>query len=159
MVLAQHHGCPTRLLDWTSNPLVALFFAAESDDDNDAVIWSSLNFHWFTHELPDSALQNQDRTFVYFAKHINPRIPAQAGSFTVHPFSIQKGKEDPIPMEEEKSKPNTKFGSLTNAIIPADCKRRIRRQLDPLNVNRASLLPGLDGISDHIKACLLRELE
>jgi hypothetical protein len=48
---------------------------------------------------------------------------------------------------------------LTNAIIPADCKRLIRRQLDRLNVNRASLFPGLDGISDHIKASLARELE
>jgi hypothetical protein len=156
MVLAQHHGCPTRLLDWTTNPLVALFFATESDDDNDAVIWSSLNFRWYAQDLPDTHLQNQDRTFVYFAKHINPRISAQAGSFTVHPFSNQKGKENPIPMEDEKNKRNTK---LTNAIIPADCKRLIRRQLDRLNVNRASLFPGLDGISDHIKASLARELE
>ena len=39
MELAQHYGVPTRLLDWTSNPLVALYFACESNSSDDAVIW------------------------------------------------------------------------------------------------------------------------
>lgn len=37
--LAQHHGVPTRFLDWTENPLVALYFACESNKECDAVIW------------------------------------------------------------------------------------------------------------------------
>ncbi len=37
--LAQHFGVPTRFLDWTENPLVALYFACESNKDCDAVVW------------------------------------------------------------------------------------------------------------------------
>jgi hypothetical protein len=40
ITMAQHHGLPTRLLDWTSNPLVALYFAAEADNDSDGVVYA-----------------------------------------------------------------------------------------------------------------------
>lgn len=37
--IAQHYGAPTRFLDWTSNPLVALYFACDSNSSADAVVW------------------------------------------------------------------------------------------------------------------------
>ena len=39
LALAQHYGLPTRLVDWTKNPLVALFFAAESNPDEDGAVY------------------------------------------------------------------------------------------------------------------------
>jgi hypothetical protein len=75
--------------------------------------------------------------------------------------SLPPTSEDPrfdrLPLDE-KLKYISKTGSLSKAVIPSGHKQSIRRQLDKLNINRASLFPGLDGISDYIKQTLNRSI-
>jgi hypothetical protein len=67
-VLAQHHGCPTRSLDWTENPLVGLFFASEKGDD-DGVLWAT-SFEWFPHDTKDEVLNSfPGKAFAYTKIH------------------------------------------------------------------------------------------
>jgi hypothetical protein len=73
IVLAQHHGSVTRLLDWSSNLLVALFFAAEKEDDVDGVVWSIVKFYPFSHDIDDGALGDWDKTGIYLPKHLARR--------------------------------------------------------------------------------------
>jgi len=52
MALAQHHGLPTRLLDWTYSPAVAAYFATDGSPDTDGVVWA-VDYEAAHERLPD----------------------------------------------------------------------------------------------------------
>lgn len=136
--LAQHHGVPTRLLDWTISPLVATFFAVESKDKDDAAVWSI----WGLGDVPGNLPANPfDIDCVY---HINPlvlspRISAQSAKFTIHP--------DGRDVREWL----TKGGICFKFIIPGELKYGMLQRLEFLRINRASLFPDLDGLGQWLR--------
>lgn len=144
--LAQHHGLPTRLLDWTSNPLVALWFAVNEppEQNNPAVVWcldSKRDDFAKTEDYPPFGIP---RTLIFRPKHHDPRIVAQSGWFTVHKMSSDSQRYSAF--EKVKNhRPNLQKLTIQSSIFP-----EIRHQLSRCGINRAVLFPDLAGLCDHL---------
>jgi hypothetical protein len=136
IALAQHHGLPTRLLDWTNNPLVATYFAVEEDSESDSVVYAMpalevINLQKF---ISSSPLDYETDVFVFSPDDITTRIVAQQGLFTIH------------------KKPTELFDKWKlKIIIPSKLRQEIRHVLSKYGIDRASLFPDLDGVASSIK--------
>jgi hypothetical protein len=170
LVAAQHHGLPTRLLDWTYSPLVAAHFATIAPAGTaDRAVW---RLDWKTvhrrFQLPELALLIQDLEGIFggarpftptalfgmredakpFAcmlepPSLNARIAAQSATFT-----LCSDKRQPFDRFLEQ---HGLGDALTKLVIPASEVGRIRDQLDLVSVDERRLFPDLDGVAAHLR--------
>ena len=134
LAIGQQYGLPTRLLDWTANPLVACFFAVEEKVEDDSVIYVYHNESYISVEnYPDPFRYKEVGKFI--PTHLIPRITTQGGLFTIHP--------DPYQAFESSD--------MEKIIIPNNLRPAFKKILNKYGVDRFALFPGLDGLAAYIE--------
>ena len=134
LIWAQHHGMPTRLLDWSENPLVGLYFACEKNFKEDGAVYQlTTNLPILKYEDSTPFGINQD--YVIRPPHISPRIAAQKACFTV--------SGNPI-------KPLKQTGGFSKLIVKSDTKQNLLNELSRFGIDPSTLFPGLDGLSQRL---------
>lgn len=140
LALAQHHGLPTRMLDFSFNIMTALYFSVDSHEDVAGELIMVKAPKKASDGLQKTSPYNIKKLQKYFPRIVSKRITAQEGLFVVFP--------EPQKLLDEQLRSDWSVKKFT---IPAEKKKRIRYELFRCGVHRSSLFPDLEGLCDRIR--------
>lgn len=166
LALGQHRGLPTRLLDWTYSPLVALHFATENTEEfnEDGIVWC-VNFVEANKRLPArlKRILQQEGSDTFTVEMLSAFASLRdfdalsRDPFVVflEPPAVDQRILNQLALFSLMSSPSAALDEWLRrhpdlwrrVVVPASLKWEIRDHLDQANVNERVLFPGLDGLS------------
>ena len=166
LTIMRHYGLPTRLLDWSRSPLIALYFATEENlkhADQDGCVWvlypedlnSREGFHNYLYSIDSHTAEQmirpafkkeyqpdnpevEDKILACYPIEHNMRVYVQQSAFTLH--NSTRRIED-IADED----------MLTRILIPAEAKKRIRKELACLGIGVSHIYPDSEHIARELR--------
>jgi len=172
LALMQHHGAPTRLLDFTRSPYIAAFFAYDQclvKDNIDVAVWA-INFNFlknraldeleeeFSVEIKENKNLINETLFEKIFFHNNRNLV-----FPVEPFRMNRRYSLQQSIFVSTGNSNESFMGQLNFLgkeiskavvqieIPSILQKEVLRDLQRMNLNRASLFPDLDGYAASLR--------
>ncbi len=167
LTLAQHHGLPTRLLDWTYSPFIALHFVTSEIGhfDQDGAIWC-VDFAAIHRTLPQKvkAVLDDEKANAFTIEMLSKvtetltdfeKLSAEAFVLFFEPPSMDDRIVNQFALHSVASNPCSLLNELLRerfpeyykrVIVPKELKWEIRDKLDQANINERVIFPGLEGL-------------
>ena len=170
MILGQHYGLPTRMLDWTHSALVGLHFATAEDnlalmEKHDCMVWR-IDMNEMTTLLPAryQEIVNRKQSTIFSVDMLLEAADSLAeydsdmgdeAMVIIEPPSINQRIVNqysffsliPMEMTDIESFLDRRTENTVKYVIKADLRWRVRDMLDQLNMSERIVYPGLDGLS------------
>ncbi len=172
LAIAAHHGLPTRLLDWTNSPHIAMHFATIelTRYDKDGVIWCADQHQIRRQYLPVALRHALEReSAAVFTVDILYRLADSLEAFDhlsqipfvifLEPPALDERIVNQFALFSMMSSPTARLNdwmmqhpdTFRRIIIPAELKWEVRDKLDQMNITERILFPGLDGLSNWLR--------